>query len=129
MVGAHGVGKTALLTGYFEGRVNAVELRGSYPSKGSNVGYVPAPETGYRKDLILPMGPGGGATVVTIEATENPGERHFNTISPPFPRRFRRFHPVLRCLQDEEISVTCEGLLTTGATPSSVSSAWTITTP
>lgn len=47
-----------------------VELKGSNPSLGSHVGYVPAPES-HRKDLVLPFPQ--GQSVVALECWENPG--------------------------------------------------------
>ena len=45
--------------------------RGSYPSVGSHVGYIPAPNT-HRKDILVTVGE-QGEQLVSVESVESPG--------------------------------------------------------
>jgi len=78
IVGPAGVGKTALADCFFHDRMHEVELKGSNPSLGSHVGYIPAPTTGTKGIVPSVMAngeliPEHERTMLTLEYIENPG--------------------------------------------------------
>lgn len=74
-VGSDGCGKTKLIDSFFYDTQRDCDLKGSYPSVGSHVGYIPAPNT-HRKDILVTVGE-QGEQLVSVESVESPGKGDF----------------------------------------------------